>query len=161
MSTDIGNADADIQKFEAILGHVPDSEHTLRALPSILKHGLRALLLTASRNAIFARLTVLLRQQVKEKVVVTRLPKNDDGGDGSFKFHNRVPLRDIKSLTSSNDLVIKGQTLICSNSYIVVLLANYLVRRGAQGVYYFVGGDGGAKKSNYILRKSATVELIT
>ena len=64
-----GAGGADVVICQALLEHVPDTEQSLEAIASILKPGGRALLFVPSRNAVYARINLILPQKLKERIL--------------------------------------------------------------------------------------------
>jgi 2-polyprenyl-6-hydroxyphenyl methylase/3-demethylubiquinone-9 3-methyltransferase len=76
-----GGGDADLVICQALLEHVRDSRAALRAIASVLKPGGTALIFLPSRNAVFARLNLLLPESLKRTILYTVFPftRRDQG----------------------------------------------------------------------------------
>ena len=61
--------DADLVICQALLEHVLDTGQALEAIASILKPGGQALLFVPSRNAVYARINLILPQKLKERIL--------------------------------------------------------------------------------------------
>jgi 2-polyprenyl-6-hydroxyphenyl methylase/3-demethylubiquinone-9 3-methyltransferase len=70
-----GKEEADVVVCAALLEHVKDSEAALVALRSLLKPGGIALLFVPSRNALYARLNLLIPQAAKQKMLFMFFPQ--------------------------------------------------------------------------------------
>jgi 2-polyprenyl-6-hydroxyphenyl methylase/3-demethylubiquinone-9 3-methyltransferase len=64
-----GTRDADLVICQALLEHVLDTGQALEAIASILKPGGQALLFVPSRNAVYARINLLLPQKLKQRIL--------------------------------------------------------------------------------------------
>ena len=64
-----GARDADLVICQALLEHVLDTGKALEAIASILKPGGQALLFVPSRNAVYARINLILPQKLKERIL--------------------------------------------------------------------------------------------
>ena len=64
-----GQGDADLVICQALLEHVHDTGRALEAIASILKPGGRALIFVPSRNAVYARLNLLLPENLKRRIL--------------------------------------------------------------------------------------------
>ncbi len=64
-----GVGDADLVICQALLEHVVDTGQALETIASILKPGGRALLFVPSRNAVYARINLVLPQKLKERIL--------------------------------------------------------------------------------------------
>ena len=82
-----GRGDADLVVCQALLEHVRDSPAAITAIASILKPGGTALIFLPSRNAVFARLNLLLPQTWKRKILHTVFPSTirDQGFPGILR----------------------------------------------------------------------------
>jgi SAM-dependent methyltransferase len=158
LCTYIGQGDADIVMCQATLEHVPDGAGAMRAIASVLKPGGRVFIFAPSRNALFARLNLVLPQRVKEKILFTLFPKKGEGHDGFPAFYNRCTPKDIEALARRNGLEVEERALFWISSYFMALFPAYLVWRLAQGASYLVRGYNAAETFIYILRKPDTPE---
>jgi SAM-dependent methyltransferase len=70
-----GQGDGDLVICQALLEHVCDSGAALRAISSILKPGGRALIFVPSRNAVYARVNLLLPEALKRKILFAVFPE--------------------------------------------------------------------------------------
>ncbi len=61
---------------QALLEHVPSTERAFRAIGSLLKPGGLALIFAPSRNAVFARLNLLLPQRLKRAILFAVFPES-------------------------------------------------------------------------------------
>ncbi len=82
-----GGGDGDLVICQALLEHVEDPDGAIRAIASILKPGGRALLFVPSRNAVFARLNLLLPQALKRLLLFAVFPEM--GRDHGFPAYYR------------------------------------------------------------------------
>jgi len=70
-----GQGDADLIICQALLEHVKNVDQAFAAIASILKPGGLALIFVPSRNALYARLNLLLPQDLKRKSFMRFIPK--------------------------------------------------------------------------------------
>ena len=64
-----GARDADLVICQALLEHVLDTGQALEAIASILKPGGQALLFVPARNAVYARINLILPQKLKQRIL--------------------------------------------------------------------------------------------
>lgn len=83
-----GHADGDLVICQAVLEHVKDTEGAMRSVASLLKPGGKALIFVPSRNAIFARLNILLSEEIKRKLLYSVYP-SARAAQGFPSFYNK------------------------------------------------------------------------
>ena len=103
-----GNQDADLLICKAVLEHVEDVEGAFNSIASILKPGGLALIFVPSKNAIFARLNVVLPQKMKKTILHTIFPKTV-GVQGFPSYYNQCTPRDFKQLAKNNYLSVEEE----------------------------------------------------
>lgn len=148
-----GDGDADLVMCQATLEHVPDGAGAHRAIASILKPGGRVFIFAPSRNAMFARLNLLLPENVKKKLLFALFPKKAQGHDGFPAFYDRCTPKDIEAMAKQNGLEVEERALFWISSYFMVFAPAYLTWRVLQGISYLINGDNAAETFIYILRK--------
>lgn len=160
LCTFVGDADADVVMCQATLEHVPDGPGAIRAIASILKPGGRAFIFAPSRNALFARLNLLLPQNLKERLLFTLFPAKATGHDGFPAFYYHCTPKQIEALARSNGLVVERHALFWVSSYFTVFVPAYLAWRMFQGVSYLFSGRNAAETFIYVLRKPVADETL-
>ncbi|MBT2133559.1 methyltransferase domain-containing protein [Croceibacterium sp. LX-88] len=149
----VGAGDADIVICQATLEHVPDVAGAIRAIASILAPGGKAFLFAPSRNALFARLNLLLPQGLKTKLLFSLFPSTDDGHNGFPAYYDNCTPRDIERLVQDNGLVVKDRALFWMSAYFMAFVPAYLIWRLAQGVSYGIRRGNAAETFIYVLEK--------
>jgi SAM-dependent methyltransferase len=153
LCTFIGSGDADCVVCQALLEHVPDGAGAIRAIATTLKPGARAFIFAPSRNAVFARLNLLLPQHLKERVLFRLFPKKAEGHDGFRAYYDRCTPRDLEALAVANGLMVEERRLFWISSYFSIFAPAYVLWRAIQGVLYLVLGHNAAEAYIYVLRK--------
>jgi SAM-dependent methyltransferase len=82
LCTFVGRADADIVVCQATLEHVPDTPAAMRGLSTTVKPGGRVLIFAPSRNAMFARMNLVLPEKLKRWLLFKIYPHKAQGHDG-------------------------------------------------------------------------------
>lgn len=149
----VGDADADVVICQATLEHVPDGPGAMRAIATILKPGGRAYLFAPSRNALFARLNLLLPEGVKKKILFALFPAKALGHDGFPAFYNGCTPKEIEHSAKINGLVVEKRQLFWISSYFMAFVPAYLMWRAFQGLSFLVRGQNAAETFIYVLRK--------
>ncbi|WP_447754592.1 class I SAM-dependent methyltransferase [Sphingopyxis fribergensis] len=153
LCTYVGDGDADVVICQATLEHVPDGPGAMRAIATILKPGGRAFLFAPSRNALFARLNLLLPEGVKKKILFALFPAKALGHDGFPAFYNGCTPNEIERSAHLNGLVIEKRALFWVSSYFMAFVPAYLAWRLFQGASFLARGQNAAETFIYILRK--------
>ena len=91
-----GTAQADIVICQALLEHVTSTERAFRTIGSLLKPGGLALIFAPSRNAVFARLNLLLPQRLKRAILFAVFPESRHA-QGFVSYYDRCTPRDFES----------------------------------------------------------------
>jgi len=123
-----GNSDADIVICQALLEHVKGVENAFTAISSILKPGGLALIFVPSRNAVFARLNIILPQNIKKTILNTISPKNINS-QGFPAYYEKCTPMDFRELASSNTFCIIEERFYFVSSYFSFFFPAYLVWR--------------------------------
>lgn len=92
-----GNSDGDLVICQALLEHVAGIEHAFYAMASTLKPGGLAILFVPSRNAVFARLNLVLPENLKRKILFAVFPHSRQG-QGFKSYYDRCTPRDFRNL---------------------------------------------------------------
>jgi len=95
-----GKADADFIVSETVLEHVRDTSKAFHAFRTILKPGGHALIFVPCRNAIFARMNLLLPETWKRRLLSLIYPATR--GSGWPAYYNRCTPSDFRKLAEDN-----------------------------------------------------------
>ena len=123
-----GLGEADLIICQATLEHVHDNTGAVRAISSILNEGGRACLFLPCRNAIFARLNLLLPQKLKEKVLYFVAPEVEDHQGFPAHYDNATPSQ-MEKLFAANGLRVVERRIFWMSNYFMVFFPAYLVWR--------------------------------
>lgn len=147
-----GNNNADFLICQALLEHVKDVEAAFTAISSILKPGGLALIFVPSRNAVFARLNIILPQKIKKAILHTIYPESRrDQGFPSY-YDKCTPL-EFKKLASSNGLSLIEERYYFVSSYFSFFFPAYLVWRLWVILFHSFSKDQAAETFSLVLRK--------
>jgi SAM-dependent methyltransferase len=147
-----GRGDADLVICQALLEHVPDVEQALAGIASLLKPGGHALLFVPSRNALFARLNLLLPEHVKRRVLFTIFPEKEEKQGFPARYDRCTP-RDLKAIAARCGLSPVGQRCYYLSSYFSFLFPLYLAWRMWVVLFYCIDRDQSAETFCLALRK--------
>jgi 2-polyprenyl-6-hydroxyphenyl methylase/3-demethylubiquinone-9 3-methyltransferase len=151
----VGPGDGDVAICQATLEHVPDTAGAIRAIASCLSPGGRAALFAPCRNAVFARLNLILPEDFKRRMLFAVFPHKAEGHDGFKAYYNRGTPREIEQLAAANGLVVEQRRLFWVSSYFKAFVPVFVLWRAWQGLTWLVMRDQAAEAFWYILRKPA------
>lgn len=156
-----GYGDADVVICQAVLEHVPDTAAAMRALASTIKLGGRIYIFAPSRNALFARLNMVLPESIKLRLLFSLFPHKAEGHDGFKAYYDRCTPKEIEALAASNGLVVEERHLFWTSSYFSVFTPVYVAWRVSQALAYLFVGNNAAETFVYILRKPSETSITT
>jgi len=123
-----GSADADIIICQSVLEHVRDVAAAFRSLSSILRPGGRLLVFVPNRNALFARLNLLLPEQVKRGLLFTVYPEKRQTS-GFPAYYDRCTPREFRELATRCGLIVEVEEHFFISSYFFAILPAYFLWR--------------------------------
>jgi len=147
-----GDSNADLVICQALLEHVKDSEAALRAIASILKPGGTALIFLPSRNAVFARINLLLPHALKRKILYTVFPFTERN-QGFPAYYDRCTPGDFRRLASSSGLAVDLCKPYFRSSYFTFFFPLHFAWRMWLLTFRFLAGEQAAETFSLILRK--------
>lgn len=122
-----GQGDADLVICQALLEHVKNVDDAFASIASILKPGGRALIFVPSRNAVYARINLLLPQSLKKRLLHTIYPKTREA-QGFPSYYDQCTPRDFRRLAQKHDLNVERESFHYS-SYFAFFFPLYLLWR--------------------------------
>jgi 2-polyprenyl-6-hydroxyphenyl methylase/3-demethylubiquinone-9 3-methyltransferase len=147
-----GSNDADLVICRTVLEHVPDTNLALSCIASILKPEGIAVLFMPSRNAVFARLNLILPNRFKKAVLhglypCTRLTQ------GFPAYYDECTPSGITRLAYRHNLVVADQRQYYMSSYFQAVFPLYLVWRVWILAYRCFGGPDSAETFSIAFKK--------
>lgn len=123
-----GNADGDIVICQAVLEHVRDTEAAFRSIASFLKPGGKALIFVPSRNAVFARLNLVLPEGIKKKLLFSIYPQASTA-QGFPSYYQKCTPKDFIVMANNNGLSDLESRFYFSSSYFSFMFPIHLIWR--------------------------------
>jgi 2-polyprenyl-6-hydroxyphenyl methylase/3-demethylubiquinone-9 3-methyltransferase len=123
-----GKQDADLIICQAVLEHVENVEQALAAMASILRVGGRAIIFVPSRNAVFARLNLMLPERVKKKLLYTIYPQ-PRSHHGFRSYYDRCTPTGFRAMATQHGLEIEESRMYFVSAYFSFFLPAYLMWR--------------------------------
>ena len=112
----VGEQDADFVICQTLLEHVRDVRSAFEALAGILKPGGMLLVFVPSRNAVFARLNLLLPEDLKRRMLFAIFPQTQRD-QGFRSFYDRCTPADFRKLARQNGLEVSDCRLYFCSMY--------------------------------------------
>jgi len=149
-----GKGEADLVICQAVLEHVPDTEKAFASIASILKPGGIALIFVPSRNALYARINLLLPQEMKKKILYSIFP-NSQRDQGFPSFYDKCTPKDFLSLAQKNKLEVIEERYYYHSAYFSFFFPLYLIWRAWILAFHFFKGRQAAETFALALRKTS------
>jgi SAM-dependent methyltransferase len=147
-----GAGDADLVICQALLEHVRDTEGAFRAISSILKPGGRALVFVPSRNAVYARLNLLLPEAWKRWILFSIFPSMERD-HGFPAFYNQCTPAGFSRLSSLHQLETENRRLYFQSDYFRFFFPLHALWRLWTLLFRLIGGPAAAETFTLVLRK--------
>jgi SAM-dependent methyltransferase len=123
-----GHEDADLAICQALLEHVVDVEKAFAAIASILKQGGLALIFVPCRNALYARINLLLPERLKRKILFGLFPQSETI-QGFRSYYNKCTPRDFRRLAALHGLDVEEELPFFMSGYFSFFLPAHILWR--------------------------------
>lgn len=147
-----GPDDGDIVICQAVLEHVRDTEGAIQSIASLLKPGGKALIFVPSRNAVFARLNLLLPQKVKQWILFAVYPTTRTA-QGFPSFYAQCTPAGMLALAKANNLMLEDARYYYISSYFSFFFPLYFFWRMWIVCFKLVAGHEAAETFSMALVK--------
>ena len=147
-----GDRDADLVICQALLEHVLDTGKALEAIASILKPGGLALLFVPSRNAVYARINLLLPQRLKELILFGIYP-HMRRSQGFPAHYDRCTPAAFETLALSKGLRAGERRVYFKSDYFRFCFPIHAFWRLWVLLFRSLAGDQAAETFSLVLRK--------
>src|SRR5262245_22427815 len=124
-----GSRDADLVLSHAVLEHVRGTDRAFQAIASMVRSGGRVALFVPSRNAVFARLNLLLPERIKRLLLAVHPEKGEGHGGGWPAFYERCTPRGFAALAKQSGLDVIRVEPFFASSYFMVATPIYILWR--------------------------------
>lgn len=140
----VGTETADLLVCQALLEHVSDVSAAFKSISSILGPGGRAVIFVPSRNAIFARLNLLLPEKFKRWILFSVFPQaRTDAGFPSY--YDRCTPVDFRNLIKTNGLQEIEFRPYYESAYFSFFLPAHVIWRLWMQLFRLAKGDQAAE----------------
>lgn len=147
-----GTQNADLVICQAVLEHVVDVESAFIAISSILKPGGRALIFVPSKNALFARLNIMLPQNFKKAILHAIYPSTARS-QGFPSYYNRCTPLEFKDLAVKNNFSIVEERYYYISSYFSFFFPAFILWRIWVLLFYALFRENAAETFSLALEK--------
>lgn len=151
-----GDGDADLLICQAVLEHVADVETAFSTISSILKPGGLALIFVPSKNAVFARLNIVLPQKLKKTLLYTIFPKTIQS-QGFPSYYNKCTPKEFKQLARDNDLSVMEEHYYYMSNYFSFFFPAYFAWRLWILLFHKAFQEQAAETFSFVLKKNDPV----
>lgn len=143
---------ADLVVCKSTLEHVHDTEAALAAMARLLKPGGILLVFAPSRNALYARLNLLLPERLKRRLLSVFMPHQADHLGFPARYDHCTP-RDFRRFASRQGLEIVELRPYYISSYFSVAFPIYVLWRAWTLAFWAVAREHAAETFVLIARK--------
>lgn len=148
-----GGGDADLVVCCTLLEHVRDTNKALRAIASMLRDNGTALVFLPSRNAIFARLNLLLPEALKRWVLFGLFPEKS-GSQGFPSFYDGCTPSGIREMCEAHGLSVVEERYYFRSTYFSFFFPLYVLWRFWILFFRALMGNEAAETFAFALRKT-------
>ena len=151
-----GARDADLVICQALLEHVLDTGQALEAIASILKPGGKALLFVPSRNAVYARINLILPQKLKQRILFGIYP-HMRRSQGFPAHYDRCTPAALEALALRKGLRAVERRVYFQSDYFRFCFPIHALWRLWVLLFRSLAGDQAAETFSLVLRKEEGV----
>lgn len=148
-----GSEDADLVICQALLEHVKDNDLSFKALAGLLKPDGKLIIFVPSRNAVFARLNVLL-PEVWKRFMLFKIFPDKRLTQGFPSYYHRCTPKEFMELGKLNDLELIDSRYYYKSSYLSFFFPMYFIWRLWILIYSFLCGKQAAETFSMAFKKS-------
>jgi 2-polyprenyl-6-hydroxyphenyl methylase/3-demethylubiquinone-9 3-methyltransferase len=147
-----GGADADLVICSTVFEHVRDTEAAISVIATILRPGGRLLIFVPSRNALFARLNLLLPEAVKRGIMFALFPQKRRL-QGFPAYYNKCTPREMRALLARYGYEVEQLHTYYKSNYFSFLVPLYVLWRFYQLIQRPLRGEQAAETFTIVARK--------
>jgi 2-polyprenyl-3-methyl-5-hydroxy-6-metoxy-1,4-benzoquinol methylase len=152
-----GALNADLVVSQAVLEHVRDTQAALRAMAEMLNDGGRALIFVPSRNALYARLNLLLPEGLKRRILFAIFPGTRQT-QGFPSHYDRCTPQEFRAMAQAVGFTVEQVHTYYISGYFAFFFPAYLLWRLWILAFHRLAGDQAAETFSVVLRKESLVD---
>ncbi len=148
-----GHADADLVICQALLEHVRSVDKAFRGIASVLKPGGRAAIFVPCRNAIYARINLILPEALKRALLFAIFPgmRRDHGFPA---FYDQCTPSKLERIARRHGLVTEHRRIYFESSYFRFFFPLHALWRIWVALFRFIAQDEAAETVSLVMRKA-------
>jgi 2-polyprenyl-3-methyl-5-hydroxy-6-metoxy-1,4-benzoquinol methylase len=147
-----GHADGDLVICQAVLEHVENTEAAIESIASLLRPGGKALIFVPCRNAIFARLNILLPEKFKRQMLFSIFP-NTRSAQGFQSFYHKCTPNELIGLANYNNMDVLESKYYFTSTYFSFFFPIHFVWRIWIILFKFFRSQQAAETFSLVLSK--------
>ena len=147
-----GKGQTDLVICQAVLEHVANTEQALRSIASCLKRGGVALLFVPSRNAAYARLSLVLPESWK-KWLIRKVMPGSAHMRGFKAYYDRCTPRQFRAMADRCGFEVEEVKCYFISSYFSHFFPLYVLWRCWMRLFHLFNGENAAETFTMVLRK--------
>lgn len=147
-----GDGIADVVICQSLLEHVQSTDHAFHAIATSLKVNGVALLFAPSRNAVFARINLILPERMKRAVLFALYP-SARGSQGFLSYYDRCTPLQFEKMAGDHGLEVVERHLFFSSSYFTFFLPAHILWRIWMVIFHAMAPVQSAETFVYALRR--------
>jgi 2-polyprenyl-6-hydroxyphenyl methylase/3-demethylubiquinone-9 3-methyltransferase len=150
-----GSENMDIAICQSVLEHVEDTARALSCLASMVRPGGRILIFVPCRNAGFARINLMLPENLKKRLLYFIFPETR-GKQGFRSYYDRCTPGEFRRLAAAEGLQMELERYFWSSTYFGFLLPLHVLWRLYQLLVTPLFGGQVAESFSMVLTKSCS-----
>lgn len=147
-----GTEDGDLVICQALLEHVKSINDAFACISSIVKKNGYALIFVPSKNAIYARLNIILPQSLKQQILYKIFPKTKNS-QGFQSFYDQCTPNDLKKIAKKYNFSVENESYHYISTYFSFFFPLYFFWRIWIISYYALFGTQAAETFCFSLKK--------
>lgn len=148
-----GNADADLVVCKSTLEHVQCTLSAFHGLSTIVKPAGMLVIRVPSRNAVFARINLILPEEIKRKLLFTTFRHKRREHSGFPAYYDRCTPRDFRIMAELNGLEVEALETYFKSSYFSFFVPLYMLWRLWVLAFHRLAGEQAAETFVMVCRK--------
>jgi len=147
-----GNGDGDLLICQVVLEHVEDNDKAFKAMASILKPSGIALMLVPCRHALYAKLNIMLPEELKKKILFSIYPYFSYHS-GFRSYYDKCSPEEFREMAADNGFEVLEVNKYFLSGYFRFFFPLHFLLRLWKVVRYFLNSDTATEVFSCVLRK--------
>ena len=144
--------EADLVICIAVLEHVRSSSKAVASISRMLKPGGRAIVFVPSRNALFARLNLILPERLKKKLLYFAFPETVSTS-GFKSYYDECTPQQMRDNVENSGCIVEKELLYFSSGYFRLFFPLHVFFRAWLVIFRLFKGKQAAETFAFIIKK--------